>query len=84
MLCCAVICDIMTAGLAKHLRLYGVDAAAVQTKGKGSCNLVFRSVIYSPFTWQVSLLIVHLHGCMAYMYGTDKVCNDMHKSADVN
>ena len=36
------ICDVMTEGLAKQLRLYGVDAAAVESKGKGSRHLVYR------------------------------------------
>ncbi|KAL0047260.1 hypothetical protein WJX82_011031 [Trebouxia sp. C0006] len=39
------ICDVMTEGLAKQLRLYGVDAAAVQTKGKGSRHLVYRQMV---------------------------------------
>ncbi|DBB01114.1 TPA: hypothetical protein ACH3X1_001005 [Trebouxia sp. C0004] len=38
-------CDVMTEGLAKQLRLYGVDAAAVQTKGKGSRHLVYRQMV---------------------------------------
>ena len=42
------ICDVMTEGLAKQLRLYGVDAAAVESKGKGSRHLVYRSALYCP------------------------------------
>ena len=37
------ICDVMTEGLAKQLRLYGVDAAAVESKGKHARHLVYRS-----------------------------------------
>lgn len=33
----------MTEGLAKQLRLYGVDAAAVESKGKHARHLVYRS-----------------------------------------
>lgn len=44
------ICDVMTEGLAKQLRLYGVDAAAVQSKGKGSRHLVYRSASPLPFS----------------------------------
>ena len=60
------ICDVMTEGLAKQLRLYGVDAAAVQTKGKGSRHLVYRLVPYYSFTWRMSFLSVHLYACMAW------------------
>lgn len=42
------ICDVMTEGLAKQLRLYGVDAAAMESKGKGSRHLVYRSASPSP------------------------------------
>ena len=37
------LCDVMTEGLAKQLRLYGVDAAAVESKGKHARHLVYRS-----------------------------------------
>ena len=40
------LCDVMTEGLAKQLRLYGVDAAAVESKGRGSRHLVYRSASY--------------------------------------
>lgn len=39
------ICDVMTEGLAKQLRLYGVDAAAVETQGKHARHLVYRSAL---------------------------------------
>lgn len=42
------ICDVMTEGLAKQLRLYGVDAAAVESQGKGSRHLVYRSASPCP------------------------------------
>lgn len=41
------ICDVMTEGLAKQLRLYGVDAAAVEIKGKHARHLVYRSAMKS-------------------------------------
>ena len=44
------ICDVMTEGLAKQLRLYGVDAAAVESKGKGSRHLVYRSAFLHCLT----------------------------------
>ena len=39
------ICDVMTEGLAKQLRLYGVDAAAVESQGKHARHLIYRSAM---------------------------------------
>ena len=50
------ICDVMTEGLAKQLRLYGVDAAAVQSKGKGSRHLVYRCCLAFACPWRLLLL----------------------------
>ena len=43
--------------MAKQLRLYGVDAAAVQTKGKGARHLVYRSAAFL-------LLCNHITSCL--------------------
>ena len=38
------VCDVMTEGLAKQLRLCGVDAAAVPTLGKTERHVIYRCV----------------------------------------
>lgn len=61
------ICDVMTEGLAKQLRLYGVDAAAVESKGKGARHLAYRSAIHIlyPHTHRMS---IHMHSTLMCVF----------------
>ena len=56
------ICDVMTEGLAKQLRLYGVDAAAVESKGKGSRHLVYRSAPHLELSVDESMASILISG----------------------